>query len=137
MRAMPAHRCMLLGRLPADAMRTFTAHLRLLVALLGYSSRLSTRPPCIRWNPSPDRFVKLVQHQSHVEAPARPRHSLASNFSETENYPGPNEAWLSAVQHGYSVASDEKLLETSHGVGTGRPCVAPSPPRRDPTGGKK
>ena len=34
------------------------------------------------------------------------------------------------------MASDEKLLETSHGVGTGRPCVAPSPPRRDPTGEK-
>ena len=80
--------------------------------------------------------MKLVQHQSHVEAPARPRHSSASNFSETENYPGPNEAWLSTVQHGYSVTSDEKLLETSHGVGTGRPCVAPSPPRRDPTGEK-
>ena len=57
--------------------------------------------------------------------------SSASSSSETENCLGPIEAWLSAVQRGYSVESDERLLQMSHGVGTGRPCVALSDPRRD------
>ena len=56
--------------------------------------------------------------------------SSASSSSETENCLGPIEAWLSVVQRGYSVESDERLLQMSHGVGTGRPCVALSDPRR-------
>ena len=58
-------------RAGTDAMRDFSSHLRLLVALLGYSSHLSTMNTLASLARSICEAV--VQHQSHVEAPARLR----------------------------------------------------------------
>ena len=69
--------------------------------------------PCPKW-----RRRRLLL-PSHVQAPARPV-AQHQNFGEKEKT-----RVLALLRHihlPYSVASDEKLLETSHGLGTGGPA---------------
>ena len=69
--------------------------------------------PCPKW-----RRRRLLL-PSHVQAPARPV-AQHQNFGEKEETSVL--ALLRLVHLPYSVASDEKLLETSHGLGTGGPA---------------
>jgi len=66
--------------------------------------------PCPKW-----RRRRLLL-PSHVQAPARPV-AQHQNFGEKEK--ASVLALLRHIHLPYSVASDEKLLETSHGLGTG------------------
>ena len=71
--------------------------------------------PCPKW-----RRRRLLL-PSHVQAPARPV-AQHQNFGEKEKT-----RVLALLRHihlPYSVASDEKLLETSHGLGTGGPAAS-------------
>ena len=88
--------------------------------------------PCPKW-----RRRRLLL-PSHVQAPARPV-AQHQNFGEKEKT-----SVLALLRHihlPYSVASDEKLLETSHGLGTGGPAAFPRrrtiAPLADRTGGGK
>ena len=69
--------------------------------------------PCPKW-----RRRRLLL-PSHVQAPARPV-AQHQNFGEKEK--ASVLALLRHIHLPYSVASDEKLLETSHGLGTGGPA---------------
>ena len=69
--------------------------------------------PCPKW-----RRRRLLL-PSHVQAPARPV-AQRRNSGEREKT-----SVLALLVHlPYSVASDEKLLETSHGLGTGGPAAS-------------
>ena len=69
--------------------------------------------PCPKW-----RRRRLLL-PSHVQAPARPV-AQRRNSGEREKT-----SVLALLVHlPYSVASDEKLLETSHGFGTGGPAAS-------------
>ena len=71
--------------------------------------------PCPKW-----RRRRLLL-PSHVQAPARPV-AQHQNFGEKEKT-----SVLALLRHihlPYSVASDEKLLEMSHGLGTGVPAAS-------------
>ena len=57
----------------------------------------------------------------HVEALARP---VAQNKNSVEKEKASVMALLRHVQLPYSAASDEKLLETSHCLGTGGPAAS-------------
>ena len=72
--------------------------------------------PCPKW-----RRRRLLL-PSHVQAPARPG-AQHQNFGEKEKTSVL--ALLRLVDLPYNVASDEKLLETSHGLGTGGPAAFP------------
>ena len=71
--------------------------------------------PCPKW-----RRRRLLL-PSHVQAPARPV-AQHQNFGEKEK--ASVLALLRHIHLPYSVASDEKLLETSHGLGTGGPAAS-------------
>ena len=58
---------------------------------------------------------------SHVQAPARP---VAQHQNSGEKEKTRVLALLRHIYLPYSVASDEKLLETSHGLGTGGPAAS-------------
>ena len=72
--------------------------------------------PCPKW-----RRRRLLL-PSHVQAPARPVVAQHRNSGEKEKTSVL--ALLRLVHLPYSVASDEKLLETSHGLGTGGPAAS-------------
>ena len=80
-------------------------------------SNLWTRmsSPCPKW-----RRRRLLL-PSHVQAPARP---VAQHRNSGEKEKTSVLALLRLVHLPYSVASDEKLLETSHGLGTGGPAAS-------------
>ena len=71
--------------------------------------------PCPKW-----RRRRLLL-PSHVQAPARPV-AQHQNFGEKEK--ASVLALLRHIHLPYSVASDEKLLETSHCLGTGGPAAS-------------
>ena len=71
--------------------------------------------PCPKW-----RRRRLLL-PSHVQAPARP---VAQHQNFGENEKTSVLALLMHIHLPYSVASDEKLLETSHGLGTGGPAAS-------------
>ena len=71
--------------------------------------------PCTKW-----RRRRLLL-PSHVQAPARPV-AQHQNFGEKEETSVL--ALLRLVHLPYSVASDEKLLGMSHGLGTGGPAAS-------------
>ena len=74
--------------------------------------------PCPKW-----RRRRLLL-PSHVQAPAWPV-AQHQNFGEKEKT-----CVLALLRHNhlpYSVASDEKLLEMSHGLGTGGPAASRQP----------
>ena len=78
----------------------------------------SVSTPCQKWRRS--RLLLPSQHH-HVEALARPV-AQHQNFGEKEK--ASVLALLRHIHLPYSVASDEKLLETSHGLGTGGPAAS-------------
>ena len=82
--------------------------------------------PCPKW-----RRRRLLL-PSHVQAPARPV-AQHQNFGEKEK--ASVLALLRHIHLPYSVASDEKLLETSHGLGTGGPAASRHRAATDRTGG--
>ena len=71
--------------------------------------------PCPKW-----RRRRLLL-PSHVQAPARP---VAQHRNSGEKEKTSVLALLRHVNLPYSVASDEKLLETSHCLGTGGPAAS-------------
>ena len=73
---------------------------------------------CQKWRRS--RLLLPSQHH-HVEALARP---VAQHQNSGEKEKASVMALLRHVYLLYSVASDEKLLETSHCLGTGGPAAS-------------
>ena len=76
---------------------------------------MSSPWPCPKW-----RRRRLLL-PSHVQAPARP---VAQHQNSGEKEKASVMALLRHVHLPYSVASDEKLLETSHCLGTGGPAAS-------------
>ena len=76
----------------------------------------SVSTPCQKWRRS--RLLLPSQHH-HVEALARP---VAQHQNSGEKEKTSVMALLRHVHLPYSVAFDTKLLETSHGLGTGGPA---------------
>jgi len=71
--------------------------------------------PCPKW-----RRRRLLL-PSHVQAPARP---VAQHRNSGEKEKTSVLALLRHINLLYRVASDEKLLEMSHGLGTGGPAAS-------------
>ena len=90
-------------------------------------STTPTRRTRSKWKQHVDQDEQPVPKVEEEEAPAAKPRSGAGTASSSASKSGEKEktsvlALLRHVHLPYSVASDEKLLETSHGLGTGGPA---------------